>query len=100
MVTKTEPFDAAAYLDNDNVVAAYIDEALATGDPAFITKCLGDVARARSMTDIAAASGLTRASLYKALSPDGNPEFATVLRVMQALKLRLSVTADQPEAVT
>lgn len=90
MATKTEPFDAAEVLDNDETIAAYIDEALATNDAAFIAKCLGDVARARGMSNIAEQSGLTRASLYKALSVGGNPEFATVLRVMRAVGLRLS----------
>jgi probable addiction module antidote protein len=97
MVTKTYPFDASEYLDDDETIAVYLDEALATGDAGFVAKCLGDVARARSMTEIAAAAGLTRASLYKALSAEGNPEFATVLRVIQALKLRLSVAAEPAE---
>jgi probable addiction module antidote protein len=91
MVTKTTLFDASKYLDTDEAIAVYLDEALATGDAGFVAKCLGDVARARGMSQIAAGAGLTRASLYKALSSGGNPEFATVLRVIQALKLRLSV---------
>jgi probable addiction module antidote protein len=98
MVTKTEPFDVSKYLDSDEVIAAYLDEALATGDAALVTQCLGDVAHARGMTEIAAEAGLTRASLYKALSSEGNPEFATVLRVIQALKLRLSVITEPAEA--
>jgi probable addiction module antidote protein len=98
MRTKTEPFDAAQYLDNDAVIAAYLDEALATGDAGVVAKCLGDVARARGMTEIAAEAGLTRASLYKALSSEGNPELATVLRVIQALKLRLSVATGPAKA--
>lgn len=60
------------------------------GDPAVITAALGDIARARGMSDMARATGLSRESLYKALSQDGNPEFATVLKVMKALGLRLS----------
>jgi probable addiction module antidote protein len=98
MVTKTERYDASQYLNSDEVIAAYLDEALATGDAALVAKCLGNVARARGMTEIAAEAGLTRASLYKALSSEGNPEFATVLRVIQALKLRLSVAAEPAEA--
>jgi probable addiction module antidote protein len=97
MVTKTYPFDASEYLDDNETIAVYLDEALATGDAALVAKCLGDVARARGMTEIAAEAGLTRASLYKALSSEGNPEFATVLRVIQALKLRLSVATEPAE---
>jgi probable addiction module antidote protein len=61
------------------------------GDPALITHALGVVARAKGMSQIAQAAGLGRESLYKALSPEGNPEFATVLKVMRALGLRLKV---------
>ena len=61
------------------------------GDPALIAHALGVVARAKGMSRIAQAAGLGRESLYKALSPDGNPEFATVLKVMRALGLRLKV---------
>jgi len=59
----------------------------------LLKAALGDIARARGMTDIAKSSGLGRANLYKALSPHGNPEFATVVRVLRALGLRLAVTA-------
>jgi probable addiction module antidote protein len=83
-------FDPTEYLDSDEAVAAYVTEALETGDPAFVADALGVVARARGMSEIARRAGLSRESLYRALSPDGNPEFATVLRVMQALGLELS----------
>ena len=89
---KTRPFDPAEYLGDDEAVAAYIEEALEIGDPAFIADALGVVARARGMSAIAKEAGLGRESLYKALSSDGNPEFATVLRVLKALGLRLSVS--------
>ena len=62
-----------------------------TNDPAFIAYALGQVARARGMTEIAKEAGLSRESLYKALSVDGNPEFGTILKVMHALGLKLSV---------
>jgi probable addiction module antidote protein len=88
---KTHPFDPAEHLDSDEAIAAYIEEALDIGDPAFIADALGVVARARGMSHIAKEAGLGRESLYKALSSDGNPEFATVLRVLKALGLRLSV---------
>ncbi len=89
---KTPPFDPAEYLDDSEAIAAYLSEALATEDPAFIADALGVVARAHGMSAIALQSGLSRESLYRALSPDGNPEFATVLRVLRAMGLRLSTT--------
>eukprot|EP01035_Chromulina_nebulosa_P001727 gene1727-2329_t len=63
--------------------AAYLDAAMEDGDPAVITAALGDIARARGMSDMARATGLSRESLYKALSQDGNPEFATVLKSIE-----------------
>ena len=89
---KTQPFDPAAYLDDAESLAAYMSEALATEDPAFIADALGVVARARGMSEIARESGLSRESLYRALSPEGNPEFNTILRVIRSMGLRLSTT--------
>ena len=89
--TKTRPFDVADYLDTDEVILAYVEEAMATGDPTTIVQALGAVARARGMTRVAKAAGLSRESLYKALSADGNPELATVVKVMHALGLQLAV---------
>jgi probable addiction module antidote protein len=96
MAVKTTRFDSAEYPDSDEAVRAYLEEALITDDPAFITQALGTVARARGMSQIAKETGLSRESLYKALSTEGNPEFSTVIRVMQALGLRFSVTAAEP----
>jgi probable addiction module antidote protein len=70
-----------------------MDEALKTDDPAFIAMALGTIARARGMSKIAKKTGLSRESLYKALSTDGNPEFGTIIRVMQALGLKFCITA-------
>jgi probable addiction module antidote protein len=92
-VTKTTPFDAATYLDSDDAVSAYLEEATASNDPAFIAHALGTIARARGMSRIATKTGLSRESLYKALSAGGNPEFATVISVMRALGLKFSVVA-------
>ncbi len=86
---KTTPFDAADYLETEEDVAAYLTEALATGDTAVVALALGAIARTRGMTRIARATGLSRESLYRALSADGNPEFATVLRILEAVGLRL-----------
>ena len=87
---KTTAFDAADYLETEEDVAAYLTEALATGDTAVVALALGAIARARGMTRIARATGLSRESLYRALSADGNPEFATVLRILDAMGLRLT----------
>jgi probable addiction module antidote protein len=87
--TSTRPWDPADHLETDEDIVAYLEAAFEDGDPALIAAALGDVARARGMTKVAADAGLGRESLYKALSPNGNPEFATVLKVMRALGLQL-----------
>ena len=87
--TQTRPWDAADYLETDEDIVAYLEAAFEDGDPGLIAAALGDIAKARGMAKIAAQAGLGRESLYKALSPNGNPEFATVLKVMRALGLRL-----------
>ena len=94
--TRTRPWDAADYLETEEDIVAYLEAALEEGDPALIAAALGDIARAKGMTIVAADAGLGRESLYKALSPDGNPEFATVLKVMRALGLRLHASSAKP----
>lgn len=89
MPLKTKPFDAAEFLKTPEEIADYLEEAFEDGDPAFIAAALGDAARAQGMGKIASETGLSRESLYRALSKDGNPELATVLKVMDALGLRL-----------
>lgn len=89
MPLETRPFDPAFYLDSEEAVVAYLNEALASGDAAFVADALGVVARARGMSGVAERAGLSRESLYRSLSAGGNPEFATVLRVFGALGLRL-----------
>jgi len=90
---KTVPWDSAAYLRTPQDAAGYLEAVFEDGDPALIAHALGVIARAKGMAQIARAAGLGRESLYKALSPDGNPEFATVLKVMRALGLKLKVAA-------
>jgi probable addiction module antidote protein len=89
--TETHPWDITRHLDSDEAIAAYLDAVLQESDPALLAAALGDVARAKGMTQIARATGLGRESLYKALSPEGNPELGTVLKVVQSLGLRLRV---------
>ena len=93
MALETEPYDSADYLKTPEEIAAYLEAAFEDGDAAVITHALGVVARAEGMTEVAKQTGLTRASLYKALSADGHPEFATVLKVVQALGLKMTVAA-------
>ena len=92
-VMRTKKWDAADHLKTDEDVVAYLEAALEESDPALVAAALGDIARAKGMTDIAREAGLGRESLYKALSPGGNPEFSTVLKVVKALGLRLHATA-------
>ena len=86
---KTRRWDAADHLKTNADRAAYLEAALQDGDAAVITAALGDIARAKGMTRIARRAGLGRESLYKALSPEGRPELATVLKVVRALGLTL-----------
>ena len=90
---KTRTFDPAEHLTSKADIAAYLEAAMEDGDPALVAAALGDVARASGMAEVARKSGMARESLYKALSPAGNPEFATVLKVLRALGLKLSVEA-------
>ena len=85
------PFDAAEYLKTDEDMALYLDAIIeeSNGDPRMIAIALGDIARAKGMTQIAKATGLARENLYKALSADGNPEFSTVMKVITALGIKL-----------
>jgi probable addiction module antidote protein len=91
----TTPFDVAEHLRTPEEMAAYLDAWLAEApeDAAGIARALGDIARARGMAQVAKDSGLSRESLYKALSAKGNPSFATVLKVAKALGVRLHADA-------
>jgi probable addiction module antidote protein len=90
---KTIPWDSAQLLQTKQDIADYLEAVLEDGDPALITHALGIIARSKGMAEIGRATGLGRESLYKALSAKGNPEFATVLKVIHALGLKLQVAA-------
>ena len=92
---KTTPYDVAEHLRSPEEMAAYLEAWFieAPEDAAGIARALGDVARARGMSQVAKDAGLSRESLYRALSADGNPSFATVLKVAKALGVRLHVEA-------
>ena len=91
--TPTRPWDPAEHLETEHDMAAYLNVALEEGDMGLILAALGDIARARRMAVVAQETGLGRESLYKSLSTEGNPEFATVLKVVRALGLRLQAAA-------
>lgn len=92
------PFDSADYIDTPEAVAAYLEAALEDGDAQIIAATLGDIARSKGMAIIAERTGLAREALYKSLSADGNPRLTTLLGVLKAMGLRLSVTADSHQA--
>jgi probable addiction module antidote protein len=94
---QTKPWDVAEHLENKEDMAAYLEAVLEDGNPQLIAAALGDIARSKGMTQIARETGLGRESLYKALSPEGNPEFSTILSVLQVLGLRLHVTSVRQE---
>lgn len=93
--TKTTRFDISEHLRTPEEMAAYLEACFeeANGDAAFIAKALGDIARAKGMTQVARDAGLSRESLYKALSGDRSPGFDTILKVMKALDLKIHAEA-------
>lgn len=103
MALKTTPWNPVDYLDTPERIALYLEAAFEDGDPALIAAAIGDAARAYGMTRLAKDTGLAREALYRALSEDGNPEFATVLKVLKVFRLRLSAIpdadADLPERI-
>lgn len=88
----TRKWDAVNYLQSDVDQIAYLEAALEDGDAALVAAAIGDIARAKGMSQLARDTGFGRESLYKSLSESGNPELATVLKVLQALNLRLHVS--------
>jgi probable addiction module antidote protein len=94
---KTTRYDVAEHLRTPEEMAAYLEASLeeANGDATFIAKALGDIARAKGMAQVARASGLSRESLYKALSGERSPSFDTILKVVEALGLKLHAQPNQ-----
>jgi probable addiction module antidote protein len=97
METKTAPYDVAEFLETPEEMAAHLEAWIqeSGGDAAFIAKALGDIARAEGMTQVARESGLSRESLYKALSGDRSPSFDTIFKVISALGLQLSASVKE-----
>lgn len=103
MHTEPKSWDSSHYLRSPAAIVTYLNAILedpdASRDPAMIAHALGVAARAKGMTEVARETGLSRESLYKALSENGNPSFATVLKVLQALSVQLrAASADNPDA--
>jgi len=90
MAVEITDFDPAAYLDDDEAIAAYLSDAFETQDVAFISDAIGVVARAKGMKQIAQEAGVSRESLYRALRSSGNPELGTVLKVLASMNIRIS----------
>jgi probable addiction module antidote protein len=95
MVLKTRAWDPAEHLDSVEDIAAYLDAALEDGDPKLVAAAMGDIARAKGMSGLARDTGLSRESLYRALSAEGNPELGTVLRVLRAMGVRLRASPEE-----
>lgn len=87
-------WDASEYLETEADIAAYLNAAFEDGNTSVITAALGDIARAKGMTQLSKETGITRDGLYKALSPTGNPSFDTVQKVVKAFGLKLDVAAS------
>ena len=97
-MAKTTVFDPSAFLDDDEVVAEYLNAALEDPNPDVFLAAVGHVAKARGMTTIAKRSGLGRESLYKAIAPGAKPRYDTVLKVLRSLGVRLAVSTDDDRA--
>ncbi len=93
MNEKIQTFDVAEYLKTDADIQGFLEEAAASNDPADFIHALNTAARAKGMTAVAERAGVTRASLYKSLSADGNPRFETITRIVDALGCHLAVVS-------
>jgi len=87
---ETEPFDPAKYLESPEAQKELLDDALESGEAAYIAHALGIIARAKGMTDVARSANVTREALYKSLSLDGDPRLSTLLGVTRALGYKLT----------
>jgi len=93
MALKLNDFDPARYLDDDEAIRDYLEAILEEGDAGLLAAALGDIAKARGMSDIAHDSGIAREALYKALRADAQPRFDTIARVLGAIGLKLTIQA-------
>ena len=93
MAVETKLWDPAERLTTPDAIAAYLEAVFEDGDPSLIAAALGDIARAKGMTEIAKAAGVTRDTLYKSLTKDGDPRLSTFLGVTKALGLKIQLEA-------
>ena len=96
MSNQIHDYDPAAALENEAAIAVFLADALETGDATYIAKAMGVVARAKGMTELARATGLSREQLYRSFSEQGNPTLKTMLAVMRALGVELTVRPHEP----
>ena len=92
-MVRVNAFDASEYLDNEEVIAAYLTAALEDSNPDVFLCAVGNVAKALGMTEVASRSGLGRESLYKALSPGSKPRYETIMKVLNSLGVKITVSA-------
>ena len=97
---KTYPWDISEHLRTEDEIAAYLSAVLEDGDTTLFVSAVGDIAKARGMTDIARKAGVSRSSLYHSLSGRGNPEFATMMSVINSLGVKLTATPRVGELMT
>lgn len=97
---KLSKWDTSEFLENENDISGYLVEAFADGDPVIIKSAMADVAKARNMTDLAKKMGISRRGLYKMLSEDGNPEFVTVQKFLNAVGVQLTVIPCNDKSVS
>jgi len=98
MGVKLKKWDVTEHMDNEEYISEYLKAAFESGDISEITRALADVARARNMTDLAEKMGISRQGLYKTLSENGNPEFATIQKLVAALGLQMSIVSPNKSA--
>ncbi len=92
---KVSEFDVSEYLETEEDIAGYLSAVIAENDTALLLAAIGDIAKAKGMTRLAKETGMSRTSLYKSLSINGNPEFATIMTVMKSLGVKLNVVPDR-----
>jgi probable addiction module antidote protein len=98
MAVETKKWDIVEHLNSDERIALFLEAVFEDGDPAVIAAAIGDVARARGMSQVAKDAGLSRENLYRALSEGGNPEFATIVKVVRAIGYDLTVVPHDAAA--
>ncbi|MCF2133863.1 MULTISPECIES: addiction module antidote protein [Mycetohabitans] len=95
---KISRFDVSEHLDSEEMIAAYLNAAIAEGDPDLLTAAISDIAKARGIAKIAETAGLGRESIYKTLSPGSKPRYETIVKLLHALGVRLSVEPEKASA--